>query len=428
MTDMQFMMEMTDLRKHVNFVRNGLGSQKTDLPTLLMKFQTGERKVDLFTANKEMFARTTTGLTWDDENPGEQGNFSVLGERMERLISQVDVEKVYFKADKENLEVRAGHLTVNFELYDGASLRTIESGLSDDMNGLEGTAVSRSAFVEALTCARACTTVSAVRPDVTHVELRNGRMLSSDGRKVMVYSHDGFVDGLQFKCPANIIQQTLAGMKNIDSVDIEVAEGQSYYVVKANLGEYVLGVRKVERVFPALEGQIENKVETTDEVSIDKAVLEGMLKGVALGLPMDEVKVKCSLSGSGDDAYLEVESENSVGRKSFERAACGRKSSTGISFPVSFKHLLDTLSVFKGDSVVDLNVVDKMKLLMVRDSSEEREILTLIPWRTEQQIEEEVKEEEAAKAARYEAKEDDTDGDEVVADAVEGEQPDADLE
>jgi len=419
MTEMQFTMEMTDLRKHVNFVRNGLGNQKTDLPTLLMKFQTGDRRVELFTANKEMFAKTSANIVWDEEEPGDQGSFAVLGERIERLISQVDVEKVYFKSDAENLEIRAGHLTVNFELYDGVGLRTVEQGLENDMNGLEGNAVKREAFVEALSCARSCTTTNAVRPDVTHVELRNGRMLSSDGRKVMIYSHDGFTEKLHFKCPANILQSALAGMKNIEAVDLEIAEGQSYFVVKANLGEYILGVRKVERIFPALEGQIESTVKSTDEVSIDKAVFEGMLKGVALGLPMDEVKVTCALSGVGDEAYLEVIAENAVGRKSFERAACGRKAEEGIAFPISFKHILDTLNVFKGDSVVDLTIVDEMKMLMVRDSSPDREVMTLIPWRTDTQIESEKKEEEEAKAIRYASSQEDKDSKEVVEDAVE---------
>lgn len=389
--DLSFSVEMVELRKHINFVRAGLGSSKTDLPVLLMRFDVTGNKVAVFVASKEMFCRTEMKVIGERD-----GSFAVLGAKVERLISQVEAESVTFRADGENLEVRAGFLTVNFELYDGAVLKTIEQGLVEHLTA-EGTAISRSAFEEALVCGRSCTTMNSIRPDVNHVEMRGGSMLSSDGRKILIYQHDGFADTLNFKAPASILNNLVTAVKNMEAENVQVIDGKSYYFVKGSatpgrLNEYSLGVRKVERSFPAVEGQIVKTEGATDEVSIDKHVLENMLKGVALGLASEEVKVQVELSGVLKEAVLEVSAINSVGRKSHERATCGRKASAPVSFPVSYKHLLDTVGVFKGDSVVDMLVLEKRNILLVRDKTEAREVLTVIPFRTERQIAEEKKE------------------------------------
>jgi len=402
MPDLKFNVEMSELRQHVNFVRNGLGMSKTDLQVMLFRFDVQGNKCNLFSANKEMFCRTQMKIKKEEED--QNGSFSVLGGKIERLISQVESEQVSFKADNENLEVESGFLTVNFELYDGATLRSVEAGTIDHLKE-EGMVVPKGALEEALSCAKSCTTTSSIRPDVTHAELRGGRMLSSDGRKIMIYSHDGFEDGLKFKCPATSINACLAAVKNIEAETVEVVDGSSYYFVKAALNEYTFGIRKIERDFPAVEGQISTAEEPEDEISVDSNVLEAMLRGVALGLPTDEVRVTMEAGGTGEEAYLEVSSRSSIDRRSHERASCGRKSDKAISFPLSFKHLLDTLSVFQGDSVVDMMVMSTKNLLMVRDVTEVREVFTIIPFRTDSQIEDEKKEKEAQAEAVRKAKE-----------------------
>jgi len=419
-SNIKFSVEMTELRKKVNFVRNGLGVSKTDLPVLLMRFEIAGSKATLFTASKEMFCRCEMKITPEEDS--SEGSFTVLGSKMEKLISQVEVEMVSFKADAENLETQAGFLTVNFELFDGASLNTVDQGVQDHLKA-EGLTVDRTALEEALACAKTCTVQSSIRPDVTHVELRDGRMLSSDGRKIMIYSHDGFPPEQKLKCPATNINALLIAVKNIDSQNAQIIEGKSYYYIKANLNEFSLGVRKVERSFPAVEKQITSTEVPSDEISIDKNVLEAMLRGVSLGLPSEEVKVTLEAGGTGQESYLEASAVNSLGRRSHERASCGRSTEEKLQFPVSFKHLLDTLSVFKGDSVVDMMAYNKLNLLMVRDTTDLREVLTVIPFRTDAQIDKEREEAEALALARKKASEEEdaheqVEGEEVAADAA----------
>lgn len=393
--------EMNELRRKVNFVRHGLGASKTDLGVMLIRAVIAGTKMILFAANKENFARTEVKISRPDAEEAGDGTFALMGAKLERLISQVDAEQVQFKADTENLEVQAGFLTVNFELFDGAILRTVEAGLAEHLT-MDGLALDREAFEEALSCAKSCSTTTSVRPDVTHAELRKGRLLSSDGRKIMIYSHQSFPEEATFKCPATALPSIIGCLKNADAQSIQIIEGASYYFIKANRNEYTLGVRKVERTFPAVEGQITKNVIPDDEISVDKNVLEAMLKGVALGLPSDEVRVTISAGGEGKSAYLEAAALNNLGRKSHERASAGRKKGApaDVAFPVSFKHLLDTLSVFKGDSVVDMMVMLKKNLLMVRDTTDAREVVTVIPFRTDRQVEDEKKEREAAEVLR----------------------------
>lgn len=398
-----FSVEMASLKKHINMVRNGLGSSKTDLPVMLFLFEVVGKKLSVFATGKEFFARTELKVHRDSDDAPD-GSFAVLGAKVERLISQVEAEQVVFSSDGENLEIKAGFLTVNFELFDGAVLKTIASGLSEHLE-MEGPTVARSAFEEALACGKTCTTTNSIRPDVNHLELRNGRVLSSDGRKVMIYQNGTFQEGLSFKVPASCINDLLGAVKHVDAENVQLIDGKSYFYLKGSStpgfkNEFTLGVRKVERSFPAVEDQIAKAEGASDEVSIDKHVLENMLRGVALGLSTEEVKVQVELGGSGQEAVMEVSAVNSVGRKSFERATCGRKATTAVAFPISYRHLLDTVGVFKGDSVVDMLVLSKRNILLVRDKTEDREVLTVIPFRTDRAVDEERKEKEALQEAK----------------------------
>jgi len=405
-----FAVEIEKLRQHVAFAKAGLGASKIDIPVQLFRFETEGNKLHIFAANKEMFAKTIMSIIREDESDVD-GSFAVMGLKVDKLLQQVDSETMSFSADNENLELKAGFLTVNFELFDGSVLRTAETGLTDHFE-VEGLAMSTSILEEALVCARACTTISSVRPDVMHVELRKGKMLSSDGRKVMIYASPNLLPELTLKVPSANLNQYISGIRSIGLDSIQVAEGPSYYVVKGGLSEFVLGVRKVERDFPAVEEQLMNGATPTDEIAVDKHVLEAMIKGVALGLPGDDVKVTMVAGGKGNDAYLEVSAKNSIGRKSHERASAGRKVEKPVTFPISFKHLLDTLAVFRGDSVVDIDACNDRNLMVVRDFTESREVTTVIPYRTDKQIEEEKAEVEARKAAQeiQESSEDEDEG------------------
>lgn len=401
MADLKFSVDMNVLRKHVNFVRNGMGASKTDIPVMLMRFDVTGNRATIFCSNKEMFCRTQFRI---DNDSQADGSFAILGEKVEKLIAQVEAERGTFEVDTENVQVHTGFLTVNFESYDGSVLKSIETSQSDHLDK-EGEAVFKLALEEGLVCARSCTTANSIRPDVTHAEVRGGKVLSSDGRKIMLYEHESIPPGITLKVPAAMLTDVINAIKNMDTEHVQVFETGGYYYVKGNKNEYTFGVRKVERDFPAVENQLAaiNKKDVADEISLDRNVFEGMLRGVALGLPSDEVKVVLEANGTEKEAYLEVSALNNLGRRSHERASCGRKLKTQISFPVSFRHLTETLSVFKGDSVVDMEVLDKKNMLLVRDQTDARTVRTIIPFRTDRQIEEEKKERDKAdKAARTE--------------------------
>jgi len=185
---MKFTVDMAELKQKINFARHGMGSSKTDLSVNLMKFDVGSSNTTVFAANKENFCGTKMKVS----NVKGEGTFTVLGNKMERLVAQVQAEQVHFEIDEENLQVQAGFLTVNFELYDGALLQTIQSQNANPKFKSVEHAVPREALDEALACARSCTTTASIRPDVTHCEVRNGRLISSDGRKILIYSHDNF--------------------------------------------------------------------------------------------------------------------------------------------------------------------------------------------------------------------------------------------
>lgn len=397
----EFQVEMGELRKAVNFVRNGLGNSKTDLGVMLFRLAVEGQKATLFASDKEIFVRGGFPV----KNPVSQadGSFAVMGAKLEKLISQVDVELVKFSYDLENIEVTAGFLTVNFETYDDTNLKAIEMALVADAASKvkESLAVPRAALEEGLVCAKSCTTSNSIRPEVTHAEIRSGRLLSSDGRKIMMLSHDSFPKELKFKVPSVVLNSAIGAVKNADTEAVLIGEGKSYYYIQST-DKFLIGVRKIERTFPDVEKMISLTEAPTDEISVDKLVLESMVKGVSLGLQTDDVKVNVDVAGEGGEAYLEISAMNALGRRSHEKASCGRKIEKAgpISFPISFKHLLDTLSVFKGDSVVDMLILQKRSILMVRDTTDDREVMTVIPFRTQAAIETEKKEADAIKAAK----------------------------
>jgi len=395
---LDFRVEMTELRRAVNLVRNGLGQSKTDLGVMLFRVTVTGQKCALFASDKEVVVRGVL----DIKNPDQKdGSFAVLGTKLVQLISQVDSEMVRVSVDAENIEVVAGFLTVNFEVYDDSGLRAVEQTLVEECDSLSANflALPRAALEEGLVCAKSCTTVNSIRPDLTHVEVRSGRILSSDGRKILILSHDAIPKAMELKVPSVALNSAIGAIKNTDSEALGVAAGKSYYFITSPKG--MLCVRRIERTFPQVEQMIVSTEAATDEISVDKLVLESMVKGVALGLQVDDVKVTIDIVGEGSEAYMEVSTINALGRRSHECASCGRQQKEPLSLPVSFKHLLDTLGVFKGDSVVDMLIMAKRNILLIRDTTSDREVLTVIPFRTQAAIDQEKKEaaEKAEKSA-----------------------------
>lgn len=391
-----FLVEMAEMRKAVNFTRNALGNSKTDLGVMLIRVSGDGQFLRLFATDKEIYAVSAIKTV----GPGSTGSFAVMGNKLEKLVSQVDAENVIFNVDKENCEVKAGFLTVNFEVYDDSQLAVVQKGLGAEApDGEEALAVLKGALEEALVCAKSCTTANSIRPDVNHAEFREGRLLSSDGRKIMVYVHNAVPVGMHFKVPAVALNGIIGCVKNAETESLLYKEGKSYFHLKFGTGGWSCGVRKIERTFPRVEEMILQTEAPDDEITIDKLMLESMVKGVALGLSSDEVKVNMTVAGVGTESTLQVSAVNQVGRKSYESSSCGRKGNTNITFPVSYKHLVDTLGVFKGDSIVDMQMLNKRSILLVRDTTDQRQVLTVIPFRTAQVEEAEKKEEEAAKKA-----------------------------
>jgi len=402
MTDrINFTVELKELQKCVNYVRNALGNSKTDLAVMVMRVEVKGDTCTLFAFDKEVFARVVMPIKKAVDS--KEGAFAVMGAKMEKLITTVNSENVAVSVDGENMEVVAGYLTVNFELYDEALLRMVQTQLEGEAPGLTYVEAPRLALEEGLSCAKSCTTSDSVRPDVNHAELRGGRILSSDGRKIMVYVHKTMPEGANLKVPAPALAGIIGALKNIDAEKVQVGEGKSYFYVRAG-AKYLAGVRKIERSFPQVESWITTAEVPSDTIQVDKVLLEGMVAGVSLGLASDDVRVEVSGEGKGSDATLEVATSNALGRRSHERASCGRQAEMKLSFPVSYKHVADTLSVFKGDSIVDMMILDTKKILMVKDRTEDREVLTAIPFRTDEAIAKERKEREAALAVREAAK------------------------
>lgn len=401
MSKIAFQADMKDLRRAVNYVRNALGTSKTDLSVMIVRMELKGTALSLFAFDKEVFAKHTITVR---NTGGGDGPFAIMGNKLEKLVSAVDSETVSMDVDAENVEVRAGFLVVNFELYDEAQLRTAETQLVAEHASLQGASLSKFALEEGLVCAKSCTTSNSVRPDVTHAEIRGGRLLSSDGRKIMIYMHRAIPEGVKLKVPAVAMNGMIGILKNMEAEEAMVKEGKSYFYVSSMDGAYISGVRKVEREFPPVEGQIVAQANPTDDITVDKVMLEAMINGVALGLASDEVRVDITVSGEKGDATLEVSTVNSVGRRSYEKTSCGRKGTGLLTMPVSYKHLADTLGVFKGDSVVDMFIMVEKSILMVKDHTEDREVMTVIPFRTQEAVNAEKREREAAEKVKTDAK------------------------
>lgn len=386
----RFVVEMEDLKRHVGFQKQAV--TKMDLGTSLVRFELKSGSAELFSSDREI--ALWSELKFLGELEGPTRSFAIQSSKLEKLVSQVEAETAAFIVDDEGVEIQVGLLTVSLEILDASVLGAIKKGVEKDLRG-EGKPLTKELLEEALVCAKACSTDQAVKPDITHVELRAGRVLFSDGRKIMMYEAP-FDPTASLKVPSTSLAATAQALKQTTAEQVVLGESEAFYFLRSTgkkLGrvQFTVGVRKTEKSFPKIESQLESlgNGSYSDKIAVDKFAFESMVRGVSVGLKDDEVRVDVTISGEGTTATMEVAALNSINRKSFERASCGRQANSNLAFPISFKHLLDTLSVFKGDSVVDLGVAFDKNLLVILDVTPTRKVTTVIPFRTKAAVEEE---------------------------------------
>jgi len=376
---MKFSVDMTLLRSAVKQLKPAMGTAKSDLVVLLTMFEVENDILRLFVTDKEMFAITEISLLSSQVN----GRFSMLSSKLLGLVSEVKTEIVNFSVDEENVCVEAGFLNVNFDSYDSDKLQVLRDQLLSDGHAMKAS-LDRAQVVGALLCSKTCATATDLRPELGHLEVRNGKILSSDGSKIMVVTAQNLFDeGLVFKIPTTSLNAVVDILKHCQSPVVDLYEGNSYYRLEA--APTIVGVRRVERSFYAVEDVLEKLVEDTncDNVVVDSEVFRTMLRGVALGLSSDDSRITIDLYDEETGSILEVSSYSRNRRRSFERTTCGRSVSHPITFPVSYKHLVTSLTAFEGDSVVDLRVFPGWKFLVLEDNIPDRQVQTIIPFRTD---------------------------------------------
>lgn len=408
MSTIKFSVDLEELKKKIGFIKHGLGaSSSSDMQIKLIKFDIQGKKAILFAANKEVFTRAEMKIYRPDDDDAN-GSFAVLGQKMEQLCGHAQSEQIHFEAEEEELRIKTGFLNLNFQTFGADLLRQIEHGVSEH-TAKEGLVADRTGLEEGLIYAKTCTSTTTLKPENGHVEVRGGRMMASDDRKIMVYTHAGFPEEMLLKVPTSALDRFAGAVRAIDADQVQIIEGSSYFFVKANRAEYALGVRKVERAFSDIEALLSVCNAPVDRFSLDSKALAKVVNGVALALEREDVQVIMEVAGETPEAYMEISGYNKIGKRSYERTVLGARVTTeSLSFPVSFKHLLETAAGFKGDSVIDMEAVRPggYDMILVRDSTAAREVVTLIPVRTKKFLEQEQKEAEqraAAKKAETEA-------------------------
>lgn len=208
---MKVSVDMQILKRAVSEIKPAMGQAKNDLTVLLTFFEVKDNRVHLFVTDKEMFACTHfEALTSEGE-----GNFSMLSAKLLKLVSEVDIETLSFDVDVENICVEAGYLTVNFDNFDSKMMNLRDQLLSDCTTQSED--VERLAFLNALMCNKTCIPQNDLRPDMGHVEIRGGRILSSDGSKVMVTECESlFSDTFSLKIPSTSVVGVVEVLKAAD--------------------------------------------------------------------------------------------------------------------------------------------------------------------------------------------------------------------
>jgi DNA polymerase III sliding clamp (beta) subunit (PCNA family) len=404
--NLNFTLALDELRQATNFVRHGLGGVAEEhLGARLFLFDLrgqGTSKqpsplLTIFASNGELLARASVPV---QRGPTctEDGSFAVLAKTFLELISSgIGSEWVTFSVDDQNVKIRArgfrGGLRVNFATYAvdfDARAIALRDAAAPPPAGVStaGTSWRKGVLVAALTHAKTWGAVcDASRLDVNHTEYRNGRFISSDGKRILIYSPIGATkQDVGLKVPNTLLHRVIGALQDIPGDEVTVAEpsaiGRYYYISAGD--RFMLRFRDIGKSFPDVEENYLSypKSDADDVVRVERKYFENMVKAVSLGVDPDKEKsgsVFLYVAGTGAKASLTVVSENELDRVSFERVICGRKALDAISLKVKFKHLLDTLAVCK-DQTIDIFIVRKKGVLLVRDSLPEREVLAVISF------------------------------------------------
>jgi hypothetical protein len=223
---------------------------------------------------------------------------------------------------------------------------------------------------------------------VNHNEFRDRRFLASDGSKVMIYEPTDAPKDVTLRIANTILNHVLGAVKSMDAESVSLAESVAYYYIYCD-GKYCLGLPTTEKPFPHCEKTVFDMRDggSDDDIVIDLALLKNMVQEVAIGLDADQVSVDFIVTGavteSEKTAEVTIRSENHLHRESVNHGRCGRRGTEEIRFPISFLHLLKTLSVFVGDQNVDIAILEsKHKTVLIKDETTSRIVYTTIPIRT----------------------------------------------
>jgi hypothetical protein len=381
--NLKFSVDLNDLRKATRFASNALGS-KGDFASQMFLFGVESQEVTIFSANQELFALAripATGVSGLEEGH----TFEVLGEKIGSLTRISGAEKIAFAVDSESAEIHAGYLKLNLPA---------DYGLKALMQILEGAQASKpkksgqmptSMLLEALECAKACTGMAlTTMSKVNHTEFRDGRFLASDGSKVMIYEPTDAPKDVTVRIANTILGHVASAVKAMDAETVTLAEAESYYYIYCG-SKYCLGVRTLEKPFNHCEKTIFDMRDggSDDDIVIDLGLLQNMIQEVSIGLDANQVKVDFIVSGADNTAEVTIRSENRQHRESVNHGRCGRQGTEEICLPISFVHLLNTLSVYEGDQNVDIAILQsKHSTIMIKDKTPTRVVYTTIPLRT----------------------------------------------
>jgi hypothetical protein len=380
---MKFTAEMSALSNGVRFARTALASPGSrDFSSKLFRFEVAEESLSILAANTKIACLAKLPLLKRDARIQEPIVFGANGHKFAGLLDNVSSEIAVLTVDDQNVKVEVGSATVNFARCNPVNLARVHAELVREASG-QGPLVSTSALADALYVTKSCSATFPVQPDRCHSELRNGQFVATDGSRVIVITCSHGFGSAALKVGHAEHTAVLNALAHVLGRDIRVIAGASQTYFSTPPNDFVIGFRTIERSFPPLEKQI-LALNARDEFSIDKDALLGSCRIVPFGLPDGEVRIDLALETlgpgkSGLEAILHVEGTNEIGRISREDSPCGRKAREPITLAVSFEHMLATLAVFVGDSVVDLKVTDVG--LVILDRSPSREVVTVIPYR-----------------------------------------------
>lgn len=373
---LKFTAEAGPLRDLVDFVKSGLGTGK-DLARQVVRFDLEGTQLGLVAADGDIYA---WGGTVVDAPAGQAGSFAVMGRRLIGLVTQLSPDRFEFEVDDENVRVSAGTAVVNFERY-APDLLEHTAAAQNEIRGIAprppADEIPRSVLAEALSIAATAAARSTGKIELSHVELRERRLLASDGRRICVVESGHFPEDGVLKIPVSAIDRTAAALKALDKgAGATPYEGAGFYYLAAT--NRVLAFRKTANEFPQVEKQLAADY-GVDALVVNRDALQAAMRDVELGLASDRAEIGFKTEGAGGA----LTAQNSLGRESripFEIA--GREGDNGgpIEFPISLDHLRSAVGSMSAEAV-RLEAIPAHKMVRLTDSGDARTVIAMLPFR-----------------------------------------------